>query len=72
MRKTRIHNAAVVVCWGEGGRELGLSEAGGWVPLPTRRQHYYQGGKNLSAHQKMGEKIEALQICKRLTQTASL
>ena len=45
---------------------------------------YYLGGKNLSAclhaylrlestnHQKIGEIIKALQICKRLTQTASL
>ena len=46
--------------------------------------NYYLGGKNLSVflhpylrlestnHQKIGETIKALQICKRLTQTASL
>ena len=45
---------------------------------------YYLGGKNLPArlhaylrlesinHQKIGEAIKALQICKRSTQTASL
>ena len=53
----------------------------------TRLYHpslYYLGGKNLSAHlhkylrlestnhQKIGDIIKALQICKRLSQTASL
>ena len=48
------------------------------------QEDYYLGGKNLSArlhaylrlestnHQKIGELIKALQICKRLMQTASL